>query len=100
MDANYGRIYVHIYDGCNLRHKNFLKSETTTRSGDIVCQSCKGYLIEQTVTFALVPWRGDGHYSLADAIATYAGEKRAEAHASKLYEADQSSPYVVRTFTH
>ena len=50
------------------------------------------------VTFAIVPWRADARYSLADAVATYSHKRMADADASRRYAADERSPYVVRSF--
>ena len=91
--------YRHTYaDACPLAPRYILTSETRTRKGVRVCPRCGDHLRQVRVTFALVPWRGDGRYSLADAIATYSRESAADADASRRYAADATSPYVVRTF--
>ena len=97
--AQYGITYRHVYgDGCPLGARYFTKSETRRRRGIIVCPRCHDELREVRVTFAIVPWRADGRYSLDDAIATYSRQSMADADASRRYESDNGSPYVVRPF--
>ena len=97
--AQYGTAYRHLYAGsCQYGPRYFVKSDTRRRHGMIVCPTCHGELIEVRVTFAIVPWRGDGRYSLEDAVATYSREVMADADASRRYAEDERSPYVVRTF--
>lgn len=97
--AQYGTAYRHVYgDGCPLGPRYFVKSDTRRRHGIISCTRCHGELREVRVTFAIVAWRADGRYSLDDAIATYSREGMADADASRRYEADNGSPYVVRSF--
>lgn len=98
--AQYSTVYRHVYgDGCQFGPRCFVKSDTRRRHGIIVCPRCHGELHEVAVTFAIVAWRADGRYSLADAVATYSREVMADADASRRYADDETSPYVVRTFT-
>ena len=97
--AQYGTAYRHVYAGsCQYGPRYFTASETRRRHGLIVCPRCSGELHNVRVTFAIVPWRADGRYSLADAVATYSRERMADADASRRYAADERSPYVVRSF--
>ena len=98
-DIKYGTAYRHAYgDGCPLGPRYFIKSDARRRHGSIVCPRCHGELREVRVTFAIVAWRADGRYSLDNAVATYSRERMADADASRRYEADNGSPYVVRSF--
>ena len=96
--AQYGTAYRHVYP-CQYGPRYFTASDTRRRNGLIVCPRCSGELSAVRVPFALVPWRADARYSLADAVATYSRESMAEADASRRYAADERSPYVVRSFT-
>ena len=97
--AQYGTAYRHVYgDGCQYGPRYFTASETRRRRGMIVCPRCAGELYSVRVTFAIVPWRADGRYSLADAVATYSRQRMADADASRRYAADERSPYVARDF--
>ena len=98
--AQYGTAYRHLYAGsCLYGPRYFTASDTRRRHGVIVCPHCAGELHAVRVTFAIVPWRADARYSLADAVATYSRERLADADASRRYAADERSPYVVRSFT-
>ena len=95
----YGASWRHVYgESCPIGARYMLKSETRTRAGRVVCPRCSGDMRETRVAFAVIPWRADARYSLADAIATYARQSAADADAGRRYEADPTSPYVVRAF--
>ena len=99
--AQYGTAYQHLYAGsCQYGPWHyFTASDTRRRRGVMVCPRCAGELYSVRVTFAIVPWRADGRYRLADAVATYSRERMADADASRRYAADERSPYVVRSFS-
>ncbi|QGJ93855.1 hypothetical protein SEA_HANNACONDA_216 [Mycobacterium phage Hannaconda] len=60
------------------------------------CKGCKGPVHAITGHAIIAHWRGDGNYTLADAIKTYATLSAAERAADKLYATDNSSDVVAR----
>lgn len=56
-----------------------------------LCGSCGARLQTWEGTWAVVPWRGDGRYSVADALATFASRVRADDYAERAGES-----YVTR----
>ncbi|AGS82515.1 hypothetical protein PBI_REDNO2_217 [Mycobacterium phage Redno2] len=60
------------------------------------CKGCKGPVHAITGHAIIAHWRGDGNYTLADAIKTYASYGAAERAADRLYQSDPSSNVVAR----
>lgn len=68
-------------------------SDAGTRKGTRVCRYCGSTLHPVVVTFAVVQWRGDGRYSLSDAVRTFTRDEAAETFARSY-----SDSHVVRSF--
>lgn len=66
----------------------------STKHGRPVCRRCGAELIAGAYTFAVVEWRGDGRYSISDALATYARRGTATNNANR-----RGPAYVVRTLS-
>ena len=60
------------------------------------CPSCGGATFVQIGTYALLPWRCDGHYKLDQAVKTYASESAADRAAQLAYDAGDPRGLVVR----
>ncbi|WNM72765.1 hypothetical protein SEA_BOMBITAS_210 [Mycobacterium phage Bombitas] len=60
------------------------------------CKGCKGPVHAITGHAIIAHWRGDGNYTLADAIKTYATLSAAQRAADKLHATDNSSDVVAR----
>lgn len=54
------------------------------------CAYCGGTLATMTGVYGVFVWRGDGRYRIADAVATFARETRADAYTAR------DERYVVR----
>jgi hypothetical protein len=74
---------------------------------DSLCKECKEYskrydregIREGKLIYAVVPWRGDGKYSIDQAVKQFKVKPAAEKYAEKLNAAGEGGPhgYVVRT---
>ena len=63
------------------------------------CPWCGGSTFVQTGTYALIPWRGDGRYTIDQAVRTYAREGAADRAAQKHYDEGDPRELVVRFLT-
>ena len=60
------------------------------------CEGCASELRTVRGYAIVAPWRGDGRYSLADAVRVYASMRAANSAASRAYERDNRSTLVAR----
>jgi hypothetical protein len=76
------------------------RADTRTRHGRAYCARCGRATFPRTGTFGVFVWRGDGRYSLADALATRGSSANAQRVADGLArsnpDAGGTGGYVVR----